>query len=73
MNRLPIGIAETIETMPREEFVSFYRGYYRPENTFIAFIGDVELEVAVAKIEEYFGDWKAQGPALGQRCPDPWN
>ena len=71
VNRLPIGIAETIETMPREEFVSFYRGYYRPENTFIAFIGDVEPEVAVAKIEEYFGDWKAQGPALGQALPGP--
>ena len=70
MNRLPIGIAETIETMPREE-LSFYRGYYRPENTLIAFIGDVEPEVAVAKIEEYFGDWKAQGPALGQALPGP--
>ncbi|UYH55565.1 insulinase family protein [Qipengyuania sp. SS22] len=70
-DRLPIGIAETIATMPREEFVSFYRGYYRPENTFIAFIGDVEPAVAIAKIEEYFGDWKAQGPALRETRPGP--
>lgn len=64
VDRLPIGIAETIASMPREEFVKFYRGYYRPENTFIAFIGDVDPAVAVQKIAEYFGDWKGQGPAL---------
>ncbi len=70
-NRLPIGIAETIASMPREEFVKFYRGYYRPENTFIAFIGDVDPAVAVKKIEEYFGDWKGQGEALANVLPGP--
>lgn len=63
-DRLPIGLDETIATMPREEFEAFYRGYYRPENTFIAFIGDVDPQLAIAKIEQYFGDWQPKGEAL---------
>jgi len=58
-DRLPIGIDETIATMPRAEFVKYYRGYYHPENTFISFVGDVDTSAAIAKITEYFGDWKA--------------
>ncbi|MBV7258667.1 M16 family metallopeptidase [Erythrobacter crassostreae] len=67
IDRLPIGTDETIATMPRAEFVSYYRGYYRPENTFIAVIGDLEPEDAIARIEEYFGDWQPAGAALPQR------
>ncbi len=69
-DRLPIGVDETIATMPREEFVEYYRGYYRPENTFIVFVGDLEPGEAVARIAEYFGDWKPVGPALPQRRPN---
>ncbi|WP_229953944.1 M16 family metallopeptidase [Parasphingorhabdus litoris] len=64
VDRLPIGIDETIATMPRSEFVKYYRGYYRPENTFIAFIGDVDTAEAIKKIEAYFSDWKPSMPAL---------
>lgn len=63
-DRLPIGTDETIATMPREEFAEFYRGYYRPENTFLAFIGDLDPSAAIAKIEYYFGDWRPAGTAL---------
>ncbi len=64
IDRLPIGVDETIATMPREEFVRFYRGYYRPENAFIVFVGDIETDDAIARIEEYFGDWQPAGEAL---------
>ena len=64
IDRLPIGKDETIATMPREEFVAFYEGYYRPENTFIAFIGDLDTDIAIAKIEEYFGSWEGTGTPL---------
>ncbi|NVE96038.1 M16 family metallopeptidase [Altererythrobacter lutimaris] len=69
--RLPIGIDETIATMPREEFVSYYRGYYRPENTFIAVIGDLDPADAIARIERYFGDWQGGGEALPQAQRNP--
>lgn len=62
-DRLPIGIDETIATMPRSEFVKYYQGYYRPKNTFITFIGDVDTAVAIQKIEAYFADWQpSKGP-----------
>ncbi|MCK0127554.1 insulinase family protein [Erythrobacter sp. F6033] len=64
IDRLPIGTDDTIASMPREEFVRYYRGYYRPENTFVALIGDLETEDAIARIEEYFGDWRPVGAAL---------
>ncbi len=69
-DRLPIGTDETIATMPRSEFVKYYQGYYRPENTFIAFIGDVDTAVAVAKIETYFADWRpAKNPLPQVKLP----
>ncbi len=71
IDRLPIGLDETIATMPREEFVRFYEGYYRPENTFIVFVGDVDPEVAIAKIREYFGDWQPNTPAAEKRVLAP--
>ncbi|WP_418152120.1 M16 family metallopeptidase [Litorimonas sp. RW-G-Af-16] len=62
-NRIPIGTPETIASVTREQFVDFYRGYYRPDNTFITFVGDFETSYAIEKIEEYFGDWEAVGEA----------
>ena len=73
VDRLPIGIDETIATMPRDEFVSYFRGYFRPENTFVAFIGDLETDEAVAKIKEYFQDWEPVGEALPHRSVRPTN
>lgn len=70
VDRLPIGIDETIATMPRSEFVKYYRAYYRPENTFIAFIGDVDTDLAVKKIETYFGNWKpSSAPVPAKEIP----
>ncbi|MHA7818869.1 MAG: M16 family metallopeptidase [Erythrobacter sp.] len=68
--RLPIGTDETIATMPREEFLAYYRGYYRPENTFVAVVGDLDPQEAIARIEQTFGDWQPVGeplPAVARR------
>ena len=64
--RLPIGTEETINSVTAEQFEAFYRGYYRPENTFITLVGDFETSYAIEKIEKHFGDWTAQGPAKPQ-------
>ena len=62
--RLPIGTEETIGSVTAQQFQDFYRGYYRPENTFITLVGDFETSYAIEKIEKFFGDWEAQGEAL---------
>ena len=56
-DRLPIGTEATIDSVSPEQFRDFYSRYYRPEKTFITFVGDLSPELAVAKIEKYFGDW----------------
>ncbi len=70
-DRLPIGTSESIASVPREEFVSYYRGYYRPENTFIAVIGDIDTQEAVNRIKETFGDWQAVGEPLPAATREP--
>lgn len=77
-NRLPIGEVETIEAVTAEQFRDYYHGYYRPEDTFIVFVGDFETDYAAGKIAEYFSDWenktdaraKADIPALGSKGKD---
>lgn len=60
-DRLPIGTDETIKSVTAEQFRAFYEGYYRPENTFIVLVGDMEPAYAANKISEFFGDWSAVG------------
>lgn len=71
VERLPIGTDEAIANMQRDVFVGYYRGYYRPENTFVVFAGDIDTDDAIARIERYFGDWEPQGQALPHREPRP--
>ena len=61
--RIPIGTEESIKTVTSEQFRAFYNGYYRPEDTFIVFVGDFETDYAAGKIESFFGDWEAVGDA----------
>lgn len=69
-NRIPIGTVETIDALTPEQFKAFYEGYYRPENTFIVLVGDIETDYAAKKIEQYFGDWEADGKALPKYEPE---
>jgi zinc protease len=63
--RWPIGVQETIRTMPRSEFVSFYQGNYRPERALLVIVGDIDVAAIETKIREQFADWTQPGP------PDP--
>ena len=59
--RLPIGTEETIKSVTPQQFRDFYKGYYRPEDTFIVLVGDFETTYAAGKIEEFFADWTVEG------------
>ena len=61
--RMPIGVDETLETMNADLFREFYQSYYRPENTFVVLVGDIDTDYASTKIAEYFADWQAVGEA----------
>ncbi|MDY6923644.1 MAG: insulinase family protein [Pseudomonadota bacterium] len=66
-NRLPIGDLEIIRTAPRERFVEFYQGYYRPERATFVAVGDFDVDEMEAKVRAAFESWQGKGPA----APEP--
>ncbi|UTW55386.1 pitrilysin family protein [Kordiimonas sp. SCSIO 12610] len=60
--RLPIGIDETINGVTREQFLDFYCSFYRPEEAFLVFVGDIDVSAIEKRVTDRFSDWKACGP-----------
>jgi zinc protease len=48
----------TIDLINRNDLLDFHHKYITPENVMIAFWGDFKKDEMIAKINEYFGDWK---------------
>lgn len=76
VERMPIGKAEVLETGTREQLVSLYDRYYRPERTTLVIVGDLDVDAMEAKIRARFGSWTGRGEggvepdasyALGER------
>ncbi|HEX8185867.1 MAG TPA: pitrilysin family protein [Blastocatellia bacterium] len=67
-HRPPIGYAETVRNLAREDVVAFYRRYYVPNNTVLAIAGDIDKEDVKRKIEERFAAWPK---AAGFQAPQP--
>lgn len=61
LERHPIGTEEGISTVTREQMVSFYNQFYRPENAFLVVVGDFDQAEMTRKISSSFGDWEAVG------------
>jgi len=66
-SRLPIGDLNIIRTAPRERFVEFYQGYYRPERATFVAVGDFDVDQMEARVRAAFESWRPIGPA----APDP--
>lgn len=59
----PYGRQTTLSSLnglTREAVQRFYQTYYRPNNTFMAVVGDITPAEAKARFERAFGGWKAQ-------------
>ena len=56
VDRLAIGVPEVIQNITREEVVSFYKKWYRPENMAIAIAGKVDPKVAEWIIKNIMGE-----------------
>ncbi|MCS1409214.1 MAG: Protease 3 [Verrucomicrobia subdivision 3 bacterium] len=56
--RLPIGKVEIIETASREQFIDFYRKWYRPNLMALVAVGDFETTEIEELIIESFSDVK---------------
>ncbi|MFP4492557.1 MAG: M16 family metallopeptidase [Puniceicoccaceae bacterium] len=61
-SRMPIGVTDVIETLPREEFVEFYERWYHPARTFVVVTGDMDPEEWEAAIRETFATYGKDRP-----------
>jgi zinc protease len=60
--RLPIGTDATINAVTRDQFIDFYCSFYRPDEAFLVFVGDITVADIENRIQERFNDWKPCGP-----------
>jgi zinc protease len=68
IRRWRIGREEGLRRLTRDDLVRFYRNFYRPSNTVLVVVGDVEPERAFDEIARLYGDLEAGVP---QRTPGP--
>lgn len=59
--RSPIGTEEFLRAARGKSVRAFYDRWYRPENTVISVVGDVDREVLAAAVERWFGAWRGKG------------
>lgn len=52
------GDEESIKKISREDVINFYNKYYKPNNTIMVIVGDVDLKEIKALIENYFNTWE---------------
>lgn len=62
IRRWRMGHEEGLRRLRREDLVRFYRNFYRPSNTLLAVVGDLEPEFAFDHIERCYGDASAGEP-----------
>lgn len=64
-----IGAMEDLRAMDREEMISFYRRYYRPENALLVITGDVETEQALAAVNVWFPGQTSAVSSIADELP----
>ncbi len=72
-----IGYETDLRTISRDDLYGHYRCYYRPNNAFVAAVGDFDADELFGRIERAFGDLQpgpeppamrvAEPPQLGER------
>ncbi len=55
IRRWRMGREDALRTLTRAQLVAFYRNYYRPSNTVLAIVGDVDPDKALRLAEQHYG------------------
>ena len=66
--RITIGTEDSLESASGESVGAFYSRWYRPENTVISVVGDLDPVLFASLVEKYFSGWQATGAAAS--APD---
>ncbi|MGE3189130.1 MAG: M16 family metallopeptidase [Vicinamibacterales bacterium] len=66
------GTAESMASLTRDDFVSFHKKYYVPNNALVAIVGDVAIDEALAGVQKALGGWaRGEVPAFAPIDPPP--
>ena len=55
------GLPEAIPSLTQAAFLEFHKTYYSPENSYIYLYGDLDIEAALAHLNEYLGAFNRTG------------
>lgn len=61
------GLRDIVLYTPREQIISFYDSFYRPDLTTLIVVGDIEPSDIEKRIQKGFGKWKAATPDYPHR------
>lgn len=68
MRRWRIGREDELRALGRDSLLAFYRNFYRPDNTILSIVGDVDVERTLEEVERLYGDIAA-GPVAREPGP----
>ena len=60
---------ETLNNITREDAISFYRTYVRPEHIILGLVGDFTTESMIQRVQAAFGDWQVDTPVVALEPP----
>jgi zinc protease len=63
IDRIPIGLPETLKSFPPQRLRDFYRDFYRPDRMAVVVVGDIEVAKAEALVRQHFGGMPSRPPA----------
>lgn len=63
------GTPETAKKLNRDDLAKFHDANYAPNQSLMAFAGDVSPEEAFAAAEKYFGEWQKQESSAASAAP----
>ncbi len=71
--RWPIGQVDTIKTATAAQLRRFYQANYRPDNTTLIVVGNINVNQVEQDIKSLYADWKSDAVAapLGFAIPNP--
>ncbi|MFL5562850.1 MAG: M16 family metallopeptidase [Gemmatimonadaceae bacterium] len=61
MRRWRIGREEGLRKLTREQVAGFYRNFYRPSNTILSIVGDVDVDTTIAHVQRLYGNLTGEG------------
>lgn len=65
------GRPDSVKGLSRGDVREFYDHWYRPNDTIVVVVGDVQADDAIRRIQAAFGDWKPRADAVAVRAGAP--